>query len=550
MRFGPVPLDAAEGAILAHSLQAGKTRLKKGLRLEADSLSQLRAEGIETVIAARPGPGDIAENEAAETIAAAFSDAGLRIGEAATGRVNLFAAHDGLLRIDAALVDQLNAIDPAITFACLPDHCTVRSGDLLATVKIIPLAVSSRSLDAARAIATHPDFAAVRPFRPHDVGMIATRLPTLKDTVIAKTKARTEERLRAYGSHLSDHRTIAHDEEILAETLRDMAGAHDMLLIFGASAVVDRDDVIPAAIRRAGGHVERVGMPVDPGNLLVLGTIDDIPVIGAPGCARSPKENGFDWLLARLHAGETPRSADIARMGVGGLLTEIPSRPQPRAEASPGPATSRADLAGQPSVAVLLLAAGSARRMGESAGHKLLARFDGEPLVRRSARNALASRAEQVIIVTGHRQDEIVAALDGLDVTFAGNPDHAEGIASSLKAGAGAIDGDPAGVMIVLADMPAVTAAHLDRLIDAFVAEGGQSIIRASDADRRGNPVILPARMAAEFRNLQGDVGARALIETSGYPVVDIDIGAAARLDVDTPEAVKAAGGVLESGGD
>ncbi len=114
-----------------------------------------------------------------------------------------------------------------------------------------------------------------------------------------------------------------------------------MVIVFGASALCDFDDVIPAAIRAAGGEVLRAGMPVDPGNLLVLGRLGETPVIGAPGCARSPKENGFDWVLDRLIAGLDVTSDDIAGMGVGGLLMEIPTRPQPREMPPPPAATER-----------------------------------------------------------------------------------------------------------------------------------------------------------------------------------------------------------------
>ena len=85
----------------------------------------------------------------------------------------------------------------------------------------------------------------------------------------------------------------------------------------------------------AGGRVDHLGMPVDPGNLLLLGQLGDLPVIGAPGCARSPKENGFDWVLHRLLAGLAVTRSDVTALGVGGLLMEIVSRPQPRSGGDP-----------------------------------------------------------------------------------------------------------------------------------------------------------------------------------------------------------------------
>lgn len=537
MKFGPVPVRQAEGAILAHSTQAGKARLKKGLWLDADSISQLVESDVQEVIVARLDDGDIDENSAAGRIAAAFGGIGIEAKAPATGRVNLHATTAGLFRADRTLVGAFNAIDPAITYACLNDRTVVAEGDMVATIKIIPLAVAGASVERAEELIAEQSFSQVRPFTLRKVGYVATTLPTLKSKVMEKTHELTASRLAAYGSEITASLESPHETAALAKALAEIAPASEMIIIFGASAVTDADDVIPAAIRQAGGKVERVGMPVDPGNLLVVGEIGGKPVIGAPGCARSPKENGFDWVLARIMAGETPSHADIAAMGVGGLLMEIPTRPQPRVPQETTPSKG---------VGIVLMAAGRSSRMGDGACHKLLAEFDGEPLVRRMAERALASRAEFLVAVTGYRGEDIAAVLEGLDVPLAENPDYASGMASSLKVGVTALGDELSGIMILLGDMPKLEAAHIDLLLGAFEENDGEAIIRAADGDHRGNPVILPARLVPEIMKLEGDVGARALIEQSGLPVIDIDIGPAARIDVDTPEAVRAAGGRIE----
>jgi molybdenum cofactor cytidylyltransferase len=541
MKFGPVPLSQAEGAVLAHSFSTGAVRLKKGHVLDAADLKLIGQGGTDTVIVARLEAGDAGEDAAAEALSKAFAGSGIRAANASTGRVNLHADCAGLFRADKVLVDAFNAIDPAITFACLADYTAVQPGEMVATIKIIPLAVSGQSLDRTRAAIAAHGLADVRPYRPVRAGLIATMLPSLKVSVMDKTRGLLESRLALSGSILVEESRVAHDADAVAGEIVRMAGSYEMIIVFGASAVTDPGDVIPAAIRKAGGEVERVGMPVDPGNLLVLGSVGEIPVIGAPGCARSPKENGFDWVLARILAGETPTSADIARMGVGGLLKEIPTRPQPR---QPDAAASARKTG--PTVGVVLLAAGRASRMGEAAGHKLLAEFDGETLIRRMAGTALSSRARRTVVVTGHRRADIEASLNGLDVSLAHNGDYETGMASSLKTGLSALGGEVDGALVLLGDMPALTAAHLDSLIGAFADHQGRAIVRACDGERRGNPVILPRTAFADAMELAGDVGARALIESGVWPVIDVEIGAAARLDVDTPEAVRAAGGVTE----
>src|SRR5690606_32426768 len=268
-----------------------------------------------------------------------------------------------------------------------------------------------------------------------------------------------------------------------------------------------------------------------------LGAIGEIAVLGAPGCARSPKENGFDWVLNRILAGERPSTFDITGMGVGGVLMEIPARRRPREAVVAAPGVS---------VGGLLVAAGQASRMGDGGPHKLLAAFEGVPLARRSAEILIAAGIDPVIAVTGHRHEEIEAALAGQELTIRFNPDYATGIASSLAEGfSSSALGDCDGVLVMLADMPAVTAEHLRRMVDAFRKAGGHAVVRAVHEGKRGNPIILPHATFESVRKLQGDVGARAIVENCGLPIVDVEIGSAAHLDVDTPEAVTAAGGVL-----
>jgi molybdenum cofactor cytidylyltransferase len=330
MRFGPVPLSEAQGAVLAHSISLSGVRLKKGHVLTTGDLESIGQSGAAEVIVARLFAGDVGEDAAAEALAQAFTGPNIRAANASTGRVNLHARCAGLFRADKLLVDAFNAIDPSITFACLADHTPVQTDEMVATIKIIPLAVSGTSLDQAKAAIAVSDLARVLPFRSVRAGLISTTLPTLKPSVMDKTRQLLAGRLSLSGSSLDEESRVAHDADAVAGEIVRMAEIFELIIVFGASAVTDPEDVIPAAIRKAGGKVERVGMPVDPGNLLVLGSLGNIPVIGAPGCARSPKENGFDWVLARILAGEVLTSTDIARMGVGGLLKEIPSRPQPR----------------------------------------------------------------------------------------------------------------------------------------------------------------------------------------------------------------------------
>lgn len=336
MDFGPVPLDQALGAILAHSRALpGGGRLRKGAVLGADDLAALAAAGIRQVTVARPGPDDVAEDAAAARLAAALvpdpGAAGLVLTAAFTGRVNLKAARPGLVELDAAAIGALNRIDPAITLATLAPLARVSPGTLVGTVKIITYAVAGAALDrAARAAA---GAIRIRPVTRPDAGLILTEVPGMEPRLQTKGRRAVEGRLRALGMRLAACETVPHDEAAIARALSALPGA--MALILTGSASSDPNDTAPRALRRAGGRVARFGMPVDPGNLLFLGDLDGRPVVGLPGCARSPALNGADWVLERLACGLTVDDDAIAAMGVGGLLKETPIRPQPREGGAP-----------------------------------------------------------------------------------------------------------------------------------------------------------------------------------------------------------------------
>lgn len=330
MEFGPVAVDQAEGAILAHSVMLNGQRLRKGLVLGPADIANLRAAGIAQVIAARPGPQDVPEDAAAERLAAALvpdpSAAGLVRTDPFTGRVNLNAVGPGIVLLDSAAVHALNRINPAITLATLAPFARVSAGTLVGTVKIITYAVPQAALARAEAVAQRA--IRVQPVVRRSAGLLMTDVPGQEDKLIAKGRRAVEARLRALGMDLAGVVTVPHDTGAMARALAVLPG--EMLLILTGSATSDLHDTAPQAVRAAGGTVARFGMPVDPGNLLFHGSLGGRPVIGLPGCARSPALNGADWVLERLACGLALSDDDIAAMGVGGLLKEIPIRPQPR----------------------------------------------------------------------------------------------------------------------------------------------------------------------------------------------------------------------------
>lgn len=538
MKFGPVAPKDARGATAVHSIRQGELVLKKGTLIGDKEIAALDAAGVKEIVVARLDQGDVSEDEAAASIAAAVAGEGTRTDRAFTGRCNLFAEAAGILVVDRDTVDRLNRVDEAVTLATLSAYKPVVEGEMIATVKIIPFAVSGEARDKAVAAAKKAEpVIRVAPYVIRKVGVVSTLLPGLAPKVIEKTLHITQERLAPAGATIVAERRVPHDEAALAEAIGEVrnAGA-EMVIVFGASAIADRRDVIPMAIESAGGAIEHFGMPVDPGNLMLIGRIGEAPVIGAPGCARSPKENGFDWVLMRLLAGLAVSRTDITGMGVGGLLMEIVTRPQPRRE----PVAE----AGQ-RIAAIVLAAGRSTRMGPL--NKMLAEIGGKPLVRIAAEQALASRAKPVIVVTGHQREQVEAALAGLPVRFVHNPDYADGLGTSLRTGIAAVPEEAGGAIVCLGDMPQVDAGLIDKLLAAFDPDKGALIVVPSIDGKRGNPVVWSRRFFNELMAISGDVGARHLIGQYAEVMTEVPLsGEAALTDVDTPESLKAVKAEIE----
>jgi molybdenum cofactor cytidylyltransferase len=533
--FGDIPIDAAAGAILAHSLRVGNAMFKKGRRLASADIAALKAAGFGTVIAARIADGELAEDEAADKVAEAACGQGVTRTAAFTGRANLYADVRGLAVIGRARVDALNLVDEAVTIATVTPFEAVEPGQMVATIKVIPFAVRTETAERCAAIARDgAPLVVVAPFQAKSVGLVQTRLPGTKESVLDKGRRVLEARLEALGSRLVREIRCAHDAAQVADAVKKLRDEGcEPVLVAGASAIVDRRDVIPSGIIEAGGEVLHFGMPVDPGNLLLVGRIDGrVPVLGIPGCARSPKFNGFDWVLQRVVAGLDITREDLARMGAGGLLAETEARGLPRAAAS---GAQQSKMPREPRIAALILAAGLSRRMGKA--NKLLAEIDGAPMVVRVADAVLRSKAAPVIVVTGHEAERVHAALGERKLGFVHNADYEEGLASSLRRGLSALPDDVDGVLVCLGDMPRVKPAQLDRLIAAFNPVEGRAICVPTSHGKRGNPVLWSRRFFAEMQRLAGDQGARQLIGQHHEVVVEVEMDDdGVLIDIDSPD--------------
>jgi molybdenum cofactor cytidylyltransferase len=524
--LGSLPIADAVGAILAHGVRAGDVTFKKGRVLSAVDVTTLKTANITHVTAARLEPTDVPEDQAARAVAVALTGAGAVIQQAFTGRANLHASGHGLVVVDEQRLRAINHVHESLTIATLHSHRVVSPKQLLATVKIIPFATPRHVLEKVLKIIGDEPLVKVRPFQKKTIHLIITKLPGTKASIIAKSEQSIAARLSALGLSLARVSIVAHGQRDVQSAITHAAqSGSDCILVFGASAIVDRGDVIPAGLTDAGGEVIHLGMPVDPGNLLMLGHVKQTPVIGIPSCARSPKTNGFDFVLERILAGIWITADDIMDMGAGGLLAEIPTRPSPR----------EAKAQSAPRVTAIVLAAGKSSRMG---ANKMLADFHGQPLLRTTIESLQGSAVDEVIVITGHQRAEVEAAVKGLPVRVFHNPDYAEGLSTSLRVGVTAVQGSDA-VLICLGDMPLVQSATIDRLIAAFNPTEHRSVVVPVVRSQQGNPVLWGREHFEKLTALSGDKGARNLIAELKAEATEVTTADEGILqDIDTPEAL------------
>jgi molybdenum cofactor cytidylyltransferase len=525
MIFGEFDSGEASGIILAHSVNLGARKLRKGQRLDDEDIEALKEAGIACIRGARLQDDDIDENRAAQELARLLAGENTEADPAAAGRCDIRATKSGLALVAAEVVDRLNELDEAIAVATLPPYFPVQPGDVVATVKIVTFAVNRAALDRAC-----QSLALLRPlrvagFERRRVALIVSDSPQGGDRLLYLVVGSTRVRLESMENRLALVLKCGHDaDSIRAMIHQALAAGCDFLLTAGATATQDRNDIVPRAIEMAGGKIDHFGIPVDPGSMLLLAHVDSVPIVNLPGCARSPSLNGFDWVLRRLLAGLEVSRQDLVRMGVGGLI-------KGRRAEQDRPLSRPEDLAPDaPRLAAVVLAAGRATRMGEN---KLLVEVDGVPLLLRVVNAALASLAERVVVVTGNDAARIEQLLSGKDVSLIHNSEYATGLSSSLRKGLDALPEEIDGAMVLLGDMPLLTAGHLDRILSRF-DPAHPEILVPEWRGLQGNPVVWPRAFFPEMRKLSGDRGAKGLLRKFSSQIEKVRFGDdAVMIDID-----------------
>ena len=504
-----ISTDNAIGQLIAHGQYLDDGKIQKGTILSEEDILKLQNANIKMITCAIPEEGDVNENIAAGRLASALNTSGIKTNRAATGRVNFYAKRIGLLRYDYNFISKLNSIDEAITLALVPHNQLLANNNMAATLKIIPFFVKEEMLQRTENLISEYGGFTFHPLSPRKVWLIQTKLPGQKDRLFDITKKVTEARLKPLGADLIGETRTKHSIDGVSEAINiAQSNSAEIILISGASAIIDRNDIIPEGIKLSGGNIDHFGLPVDPGNLLLIGHFDQTRIIGMPGCSRSPKLNGLDWVLHLELAGITLDKKELANLASGGLLMEISSRPLPRKLV--GYRHDKKRIAG------IILAAGESIRMGKT--NKLLQEIDGVPMIRKVTKEMVASNLNSVSLVLGCDAEKIANTVKDLPVKFIFNPNYGLGQSQSIRHGVESLNNDITDALISLGDMPLINAKLINQLIDYHfdLPNSNNNITLPEYRGKRGNPVIWGKAFFEELKTLSGDLGGRALFES--YP--------------------------------
>ena len=519
------------GVVLAQTYNLPGKIISKGTFVTNEVVGYFKTGNVKTILCAVPEEGDIHEDEAAEAISSAIDKNHIYADKASTGRVNFKSQSLCLVRYDRDFIKEVNLVDESIAFSIVEHNQLLAEGDLIATLKIIPFFMQKKYVDRVIKMLTKDQLFKIHNLKKKEVTLIQTCFEWQKKSIFTATSNVTKARLEALGCSLKKEKLINHDYDTLRAIIRSsVKDEPEILLVSGASAITDRSDYIPKAILSEGGEIIQYGLAVDPGNLLLIGKVGNTTVIGMPGCARSPKLNGFDWVLQLLMADIPINREELADMGAGGLLMEIASRPLPRALAK---SVSKRET----KVMGVILAAGNSTRMGKD--NKFLRNIGDAPLIRNTAIEMLKRNLDTCSIVLGYQSDKVAAVIKDLNINLILNPLWKEGQASSLRAAINTLDSTYSDLLIMLGDLPGIKSSHINSIIEEHLLTDNRKskITIPSFKGQKGNPVIWGRSFFNDLSNLEGDVGGRTLFSEHPAAINMLEMNDPWVVkDADTPE--------------
>lgn len=318
-----IRVEDAIGMTLCHDLTEMRDGFKgaafrRGHVITAEDVPHMLDIGKRTVFVWEENAGEIHEEDAALRMAAMAPVPGAHYTPPAEGKVVLMADARGMLRVDTALLQQINAIGD-LTISTLPDHYPVEKGMRLASMRIVPLVTKEEQIIEAERLCAGKKLLDLLPYRPRKAGIIITGSEIYHGRIRDKFEAVARAKLAKYPGEVLGAAVCDDDLDMLVGAARGFLEQGADFLIFSGGMSVDPDDLTPTAIQQLGCEVISHGVPSQPGNMTLMAYLGDIPVTGVPGAAISLPTTIFDVMLPQIYTGLKFTKQDLIRLGEGGL---------------------------------------------------------------------------------------------------------------------------------------------------------------------------------------------------------------------------------------
>lgn len=323
-----IKAEDSVGKILAHDITRivkGEFKgsvFKKGHVIRQEDVETLLNVGKNNIYVLELTDEEVHEDEAGIRLGNAISGSGTYTVPPSESRVNVFAEHDGLLKINKEAVNRINDL-PYIIVSTLPDNMRVKKGDMVAGTKVIPLVIDAADLRAAEAAASEYDWIIeVKPFQRKKVGCVITGSEVYYNRIPDAFAPVITEKVESYGSEILEITYAPDDLEIISQKILDLKNKGAELIFTTGGMSVDPDDLTPTAIKHAGAEIVTYGASALPGAMFMMAYLDGIPIMGVPACGMFFRTTVVDLLLPRVLAGERIVRSDITQLGVGGLCMQ------------------------------------------------------------------------------------------------------------------------------------------------------------------------------------------------------------------------------------
>lgn len=514
MKYGEYPVYDALGVELTHPVKCRDATLKKGHVLTSQDIGRLKYAGIKTVVGARFSSNDVPPETTADILLKTMVGDYLRYTlPDESGYCEIFADIDGVFVFDPDRLKRLNTHCEDFAVMTVRPYLPVYKGQFVANLRLFSPAVDADVLNqAVTKISGTGALFKIAPYAFCKIGYIRTVATGTTPEQIDDDAL--EKRFAAYGFSIVHSAMCAHDSESVEKAVRDALDARaEIVLVESPFPPLNRDDTVPKAFKEAAADIDRLGWCVDAGVPLVLGHKGGARLLGF--CADDAEQPALDVLTRFLATKSLPPIDMLPMFAMNGIsllrMTKKITAEQLENSVSVG-AVSDSEK-----IAVVILAAGASRRMIGS--NKLLEPLDGLPMIERVVRSVLSSKADYVVVVTGHDAMFIERRLEKYDVKIVRNPDYVSGVLGSIRLGLAVLPPDIAGAVILPADMPAFTEEYINRLIDAFDAKAERPpVVVPTFNGVRHNPVLWPRNLFKVAKPVPEDAHwTPALIEHTDY---------------------------------